>query len=140
MISWYYKEILEIRASPLVNLIIHVTGDNSTTSSASNSTNALPSTSEKPRPNNTTIDLEKSGCGSIHSRPSTIDLSSIATLSSRPNISTLIESFISAAGEGSKSMVSACGPASLLGETRATVAKAVASGKEIGLHCESFGW
>lgn len=153
MISWYTKELLEIRASPNVNILIHVTGtpSNSTTSS----TTVLPSPKAASSPmldseknqdvTTTTTDLEKSS-RSVSSS-SSADLSVFATVAGRPCVKDLIESFVSGGEKGSaqagkKNIVAACGPNTLLDEARMTVAAVVGRGEgaEVGLHCESFGW
>jgi hypothetical protein len=132
MATWYSKELAEICCSPLVNLAIHVTGTNSNSTSVA----ALSPLSEKMQTG--TGDIEKSG--SLSSQFSAHDISSIATVTGRPDITSLIKAYTSGSETGNKTIVSACGPIELLDEVRATVAKVVGSGKEVGLHCESFGW
>jgi hypothetical protein len=76
------------------------------------------------------------------SRPSssTADLG-IQEVLSRPDIGATIRELVAGTESNERTIVAACGPNSLMTETREVVAGLVTSqSRSVTLHCEKFGW
>lgn len=59
----------------------------------------------------------------------------------RPDISAIVRDLVASTGAHERTIVAACGPNSLMAETRGVVAGLVASeSRSVTLHCEQFGW
>ena len=143
MQHWFPNELAELRSSPIANLTIYVTG--SLGSSSASSTHEKQSSKQIvdripdfEKSDICVSDPEKDASG--HCSPSSPDSVQSLVLG-RPEISASIRDIVSATTEEEGTIVAACGPESLMKETRATVGDLVASsGRSVTLHCEQFGW
>jgi ferredoxin-NADP reductase len=67
--------------------------------------------------------------------------STLPVMLGRPDISATIRTIVDAINEHERTIVAACGPESLMKETRGVVGDLAAnSGRSVTLHCEQFGW
>ena len=132
-----------MRSSPIVNLTIYVTGSLSSSSASSTHEKQSPKQNvdrvhdlEKSSPDVSDPEKDVSGHCSASSPDSVQSI-----VLGRPDISASIRDIVSATAEDEGTIVAACGPESLMKETRATVGDLVASsGRSVTLHCEQFGW
>ena len=143
MQHWFPNELVELRSSPIVNLTIYVTRSLSSSSASSTHEKQSPKSTvdrvlDFEKPNVGGSDPEKDALGGCS--PSSPDSVQSFVLG-RPDISTSIRDIVNRTVEEEGTIVAACGPESLMKETRATVRDLVASsGRSVTLHCEQFGW
>ncbi len=65
----------------------------------------------------------------------------VAVLSGRPNVMSIVKEVVQSAGQHEKIIVAACGPTSLIRDSRkAILANISPSEPSVALHCEQFGW
>jgi hypothetical protein len=127
--------------SPLVKLTIYVTR----TLNAMNLTNEKQASDEAitqaPSFGKSDADMadpEKLTSISGSSSPQTLIL---PVMLGRPNISDTIQHIVGATDDHERTIVAACGPESLMSESRDIVGVLMkSSGKSVTLHCEQFGW
>lgn len=143
MKNWFEKELTELNASPLVKLTIYVT----------RTLNARTPTNEKQMTEQAIIqapsfeksdadisDPEKAVRASGSCSPTRPE-STLPVMLGRPDISATVRGIVSTTGEHERAIVAACGPESLMRETRSVVGELVKkSERSITLHCEQFGW
>lgn len=131
MQTWFSKELAELSASPLVNLTIYVTRS----IDAMSNTNVDSDHEKSIQKSASDADPEKSA-----SSP-TSPQSTLPIMLGRPDISATIRAIVGDSGEMERTVVAACGPESLMRDTRGVVAGlVVGSGRSVELHCEQFGW
>jgi len=139
MKEWFEKELIELSFSPLVKLTIHVTRALDASTSGNEQQTVEKATAKESNSEKYKVDSDPekaSGSCSPTTRESTLPV-----MLGRPDISAAIRSIVGATEEHDRSIVAACGPDSLMSETRSVVADLVAnSGRTITLHCEQFGW
>lgn len=141
MISWFPKELAELSISPHVHLTICVTRalNASKTSPTREQRKLDPVITEVQsfEKSDTAIsDPEKSASGSCSPL-----VANLPVMLGRPDISATIRSIVSSTEEHERTIVAACGPESLMRDTRCVVGDLVAnSGRSAELHCEQFGW
>ncbi|KAE9368550.1 hypothetical protein N431DRAFT_547515 [Stipitochalara longipes BDJ] len=140
MKEWFEKELAEMSSSPMVKLTVFVTRTpnvNTPGNEQQSTEQALmkESSFEKSKVDS---DPEKAASGSCSPTPRE---SNSPVLVGHPDISAVIHHIVSATEENERTIVAACGPESLMGETRCVVANLVAtSRRSVTLHCEQFGW
>jgi hypothetical protein len=143
MKNWFPTELTELSHCPLVKISIYVTGSinasqTSPKSEKQKSDQVVTEVRSVERSDSAIFDPEKSGSGSCS--PYTTESTLPVTLG-RPDISATIRSIVGAREEHERIIVAACGPKSLMRETRVVVGDLVAnSGRSVTLHCEQFGW
>jgi hypothetical protein len=78
---------------------------------------------------------------SVLSRPSSTAESSISVIRGRPDIGAKVHDIVAGIEAHERIIVAACGPDSLMMETRRAVAALVATqDRSATLHCEQLGW
>jgi hypothetical protein len=143
MKNWFPKELNELSNSPLVNVRVHVTrsfnaGDSSPTSEKQKPGQRVTQVQSFEKSDIGIPDPEKSGSGSC--APLTPE-SNVPVVLGRPDITAMIRSIVGATEVYERTIVAACGPDSLMKETRIVVGDLVAnSERSVTLHCEQFGW
>jgi hypothetical protein len=141
MTSWFPKELAELSISPHVHLTVYVTrflnaSKTSPTSEQRKSDQVITEVQSFEKSDTAISDPEKSASG--NSSPSVANL---PVMLGRPDINATIRSIVSGTEEHEKTIVAACGPESLMRDTRGVVGDLVAnSGRSVELHCEQFGW
>jgi hypothetical protein len=143
MTNWFPNELAELSASPLVYLTVYVTrslnaSKTSPTTKQAKSNQVITQVQSFEKSDTAISDPEKPASGSHSpSRP----VSNMPIMLGRPDISATIRSIVGGTEEYERTIVAACGPESLMGETRGIVGDLVASsGRRVMLHCEQFGW
>lgn len=136
MQKWFHAERTELIASPLVDFKVYVTGstdtDKNTFHSRSDSHGIIQSLEKSE------TDPEKSALESYS--PTTPDSDAPVRLG-RPDIGASIREIVSSTQIQESTIVAACGPNSMMRETRTVIGDLVArSGRSVQLHCEQFGW
>jgi Ferric reductase NAD binding domain len=141
MKDWFAKELDELNGSPLVKLTIYVTRAVTAESLVIKESISPPTqTSSFEKSENNLSDPEKSA-SALESFASDTQSSTLSVMDGRPDISAEIRAIVSGMEEHERTIVAACGPESLMKETRAVVGDlVVSSGRSVTLHCEQFGW
>jgi len=167
LLSWFSKELFELRASPNVNVNLYSTRSPYPTilQNPTNTPPTPPSPSEKetfspPQAHSTSsptqpirsqeADIEKHSESSLPStaKENTYSTSwespsslGITIRSGRPDIPSLIKEVVRNTNNGERIAIGACGPESLMGAVRDTAAVSITiGGPSIELHTEQFGW
>lgn len=137
MRTWFMKELTELNASPLVDVKTYVTRSigASTSSSESDSEDTRAQAKGSTKSETDPEKLAEVSVSPIEPRPT------LPIILGRPNVSAIIRSIVASSEEHESTIIGACGPASLMTDTRAVVVDLVAkSGRSVALHCEQFGW
>lgn len=131
MQTWFAKELAELSASPLVALTVYVTRS---IDAASNMN--VDSDHEKSIPHSKSDQDPEKSASSPTSPQSTLPI-----MLGRPDVNATIRAIVGNSEERERTVVAACGPESLMRDTRGVVAELVVrSGRSVELHCEQFGW
>jgi hypothetical protein len=152
-LTWFTKELQELRASPLVNLCIHSTRSSSLSSNlitSRSSISSLPDVEKSPIPtkeailisltsskNSTDLDIEK------HNPSPTATPSSnhFDIKGGRPDVASMIREMVDKSDSSDRIAVAACGPDGLMQITRRSVASCIGvEGPSLELFLEQFGW
>lgn len=141
MKNWFAKELIELSASAKVKLSVYVTRTFQAEPVAiEEQIPTLPRISTLEELEKHVSDPEKSPSASERSA-SIVQGSSLPVMSGRPDISATIRAIVAGTEEEERTIIAACGPESMMKETRAIAGELVASsGRSITLHCEQFGW
>jgi hypothetical protein len=143
MKNWFEKELAELNLSPLVKLTIYVTrtlNARARTGEKQSAEQAIIQASSFEKPDADISDPEKAAVTSGSCSPTTPE-STVPIILGRPDISSRVRDVVSATGEPERTIVAACGPESLMNETRSVVGELVKSSeRSVTLHCEQFGW
>ncbi|KAJ5952097.1 FAD-binding 8 [Penicillium vulpinum] len=141
-LEWYTQELKQLQSHLEVNVLIHVTGISSPTSSPDTSLEKLSTKNDVTQTEDiivfSTNDPEKGGA-----QQSTDNISSSIhqILPGRPNIGNLIRTATTASNSDDRIIVGACGPSELLGTTRKAVNNELHNdGLSITLYTEEFEW
>jgi hypothetical protein len=137
---WFEKELAELNLSPLVKLTVYVTRNLNERSPDNEQRSLVKDAMKDSSFEKSKIDSDPEKAASGSSSP-TARGSALPVMLGRPDISAAIRSVVNATGESDRTIVAACGPESLMSETRGVVADLVASAeRSVTLHCEQFGW
>ncbi|KAL2065517.1 hypothetical protein VTL71DRAFT_3187 [Oculimacula yallundae] len=164
-LTWFSKELDILRASPMVNLILHSTRPSDTKSPAStiwghsDTVPSSPTLPTSPRDiekqqsglsyKNTSsftsttshLDVEKTPNQTSNPWDSSTSVTSINVLPGRPDIDTIIRDIVAKSGDDERIAIAACGPDALTWSVRKTATNCIkVKGPSIELHCEQFGW
>lgn len=157
-LTWFEKEIRELREDPRINLFVHcsVSAANSTVpslcSSSPEDSDISVNRSVAPTPPRSLQSAEKVGSSPPTSASldpekggnwisKTASLYSLEFQLGRPSVPTLIKRAVAEVGVNDRVAVGVCGPVSLLHDTRDAVAACItADGPSVTMHSETFGW
>ena len=142
MKEWFEKELDELNRSPMLKLTVYVTRTLNVRTPDNEQRNLENDTANESNFEKSTIvsDPEKAASVSGSCSPTTRE-SPFPVILGRPDISAVTRSIVGATEEHDRTIVAACGPESLMSETRYVVADLVtSSGRSLTLHCEQFGW
>jgi hypothetical protein len=140
--NWFEKELAELSLYPFVKLTVYVTRTFTARTPTSEKQTSNEAITQAPCFEISDADIadpEKLVSGSVSCSPTTRELS-LPVMLGRPDISAIVRQFVSATEQYERTIVAACGPESLMRETRGVARELVAtSRRSVTLHCEQFG-
>ncbi|RDL36158.1 Ferredoxin reductase-like, C-terminal NADP-linked [Venustampulla echinocandica] len=152
-LTWFSKELNELRASPRVNVSIYSTlpappastGSQTPTSRVEDEkTPDFPISAITPSSNTQDIpdtDAEKEvGSAKVKATPWD-STTSLDITTGRPDVPAIINSIVAGSSKEERIVIAACGPLGMMKDVRRSATKAITvSGPSIDLHLEQFGW